>query len=65
MTDKLYDRSTLQKIRDGAHRLANMASIPWNWKCAWERLAKAADGLDAMQAREDQRACQVLQKGGK
>ena len=63
MTDKLYYRPTLQKIRDGAHILATRPGVPWNLKCAWDRLAKAADQLDAMKAREQEREQQGLVKG--
>jgi len=52
----MFGRDRLQKIRDEAHQLAECGGVTnINWQRAYAQLADAADRLDAMVARTEER----------
>jgi len=64
MTPNLYNRETLQAIRDTARAEAVNSYLNGHWQTAFRELARAADHLDAMQARAKAEAQEAEAGGG-
>ena len=64
MTPNLYDRETLQGIRDTAREEAVNSYLNSHWQAAFRELARAADHLDAMQARAEAEVQEAETGGG-